>query len=67
MKWPITRRERIQELQTLNEYYGHTSQADNITAAIAWHSKFSADELVHALLALFQDKAIKEESDLFIG
>lgn len=64
MKWPITRGERIQELRTLNEYYGNTSQANNVKAAIAWHSKFSADELVPAPLVWFQDGAVKEESDV---
>ena len=64
MKWPITRGERIHELQTLNEYYAHTSQAANIKAAIAWHSGFHADELVPAPLVWFQDGVIKEEADI---
>lgn len=64
MKWPVTRGERIHELQTINQHYAQTSQAANVNAAIMWHLQFHADELVPSLVVWFQDGVMKEETDI---
>ena len=45
-KWPLTRAERVQELDFLSQHYNQTRQRENIDAAKAWHSQFPPDEIV---------------------
>ena len=41
-KWPISRRERVDELEVLSEHYNNTPQRANVAAAIDWHKKIPA-------------------------
>ncbi|RJE20720.1 hypothetical protein PHISCL_06941 [Aspergillus sclerotialis] len=46
MKWPVTRAERIKELDDLFAHYKHTYHKDNVIAVKAWHSQFPPDQIV---------------------
>ncbi|CRG83699.1 hypothetical protein PISL3812_01054 [Talaromyces islandicus] len=61
-KWPLTRAERVQELEEiLSRHYFKTPQKNNIKAAIAYHAGFPPDEMIPDEHICFQDgKAMKE-------
>ena len=63
-KWPLTRAERMQELDFLSQHYNKTSQRENVDAARAWHGKFPPDEIVPDEIVTFQDGKIVKESEL---
>jgi hypothetical protein len=63
-KWPLTRAERIRELDELFEHYGKTLQRSNVIAAKSWHSKFPGDQIVPCELIAFQNGKIVQESDI---
>lgn len=63
LKWPLTRRERIYELDlTCKEYEG--TQVENILAAKVWHPLFPLDEYVPRDLVSFQEGKKIDESEL---
>ena len=68
-KWPLTRAERLQELDDLSPHYEKTLDKDNINAAKAWHSQFPHDQTVPNEMLIFQGgKKVKEsEIDLRNG
>lgn len=45
-EWPLTRAERIAELQEQLPFYAKANQSPNILAAIAYHSQFPGEEMV---------------------
>ncbi|GAD95831.1 hypothetical protein PVAR5_4477 [Paecilomyces variotii No. 5] len=45
-KWPITRAERLEELEKMSPHYEKTDQRANLKAAKAWHVQFPPDEIV---------------------
>jgi hypothetical protein len=53
-KWPLTRKERIAELEPLlrNEHWEQNFA--NIKAAIEWHGRFDGDTFCDATLISFQ-------------
>lgn len=63
-KWPLTRRERIKELEELSEHYEKTAQKDNIRAARLYHAQFPLDEIVPEKDIFFQDGKQVEESEI---
>lgn len=63
-KWPLTRAERVQELDFLSQHYNQTSPRENIDAAKAWHSQFPPDVIVPDQIVTFQDGKIVKESEL---
>lgn len=69
LKWPLTREERIQELDELYPLYSHTPQAQNIIAAKKHHSQFPAEQIVPANMITFMEgKQIGEsEVSLYSG
>lgn len=63
-KWPITRGERVGELEVLSHHYNKTPQKANVAAAIAWHSQFPPGERVPDDLVCFQGGKTVEQSQL---
>ena len=64
LKWPLTRVERLQELDNLTSHYEKTLQKDNINAAKAWHSQFPRDQTIPHELLIFQAGKKVRESDI---
>ena len=63
-KWPISRRERVEELEVLSEHYNNTPQRANVAAAIDWHKKFPPGERVPGDVVCFQGGQRVEQSQL---
>lgn len=63
LNWPLTRKERIQELDELYPLYCHSGQEKNIIAAKEYHSQFPADQIIPATLILFVDGRQVDEDD----
>lgn len=63
-KWPISRRERVKELEVLSEHYNNTPQRANVAAAIYWHKKFPSGERVPDDVVCFQGGQRVEQSQL---
>lgn len=63
-KWPVTRGERIEELNELSGHYEHITQKDNINAVKDWHSKFLLDQTITNETVFFQQGKRVEWSDL---
>lgn len=63
-KWPLTRAERIQELDFLSQHYNQTSQSENIAAAKEWHGKFPPNETIPDDIVIFQDGKVVKMSEL---
>lgn len=61
-KWPVTRAERLRELEILSIHYDTTNQKNNIMAVKSWHGKFPPGQVVPDEEVIFQDgKFVKEE------
>lgn len=67
LKWPLTHRERIYELDLMCKEFEGTPQVENIHAAKAWHSQFPLDEYVPDKMVSFQKGKKIEESELKAG
>ena len=63
-KWPVTREERIKELENIAPFYKGTPHQENIVAAIAWHATFSPNETAPGELTFFQNGRKVEESQM---
>lgn len=63
-KWPLTRQERMEELDQLYPLYADTPQAPNIIAAKDYHSKFPADQVVPETFVVFMDGREIDESEI---
>lgn len=65
-KWPLTRAERVQELEELlSRHYFKTIQKDNIKSAIAYHKGFPPDQVIpDDELVWFQNGKIIDESEI---
>jgi hypothetical protein len=63
-KWPLTRAERLKELDDLSVHYSKTLQRANVDAAKLWHSRFPADQIVPSKQVSFQGGRIVEESEI---
>lgn len=63
-KWPLTRAERIHELQRVAPFYESTYQKENIAAAIHWHSQFGPYEICPEGLVFFRKGRMIEESEV---
>ncbi|QKX56908.1 uncharacterized protein TRUGW13939_04016 [Talaromyces rugulosus] len=60
-KWPLTRAERVQELEELlSRHYFKTMQRENIKGAIAYHAGFPPDEVMPDESVCFQGVKIVE-------
>lgn len=49
LKWPLTRAERIRELERLAPFYESNAPKNNILTARAYHAQFPVEELVPAM------------------
>lgn len=68
LKWRLTRRERIYELDLMcKECEGTPQVEESIIAAKAWHSQFPLDEYVPRDLVSFQEGKKIDESELEEG
>jgi hypothetical protein len=63
-KWPLTRAERLRELDDLTPHYEKTLQKDNINASKAWHSQFPHDQIIPNERLIFQKGKKVEESEI---
>lgn len=63
-KWPLTRLERIQELDIMYKEMEGTPQVENIKAAKAWYSQFPLNEYVQDETVFFQKGRKIEESEM---
>ncbi|KAL1882448.1 hypothetical protein Plec18167_002864 [Paecilomyces lecythidis] len=63
LKWPLTRAERIKELDDLLAHYDKTEQAANVRAAKAWHAQFPPDQIVPEETICFQNGRKVDEID----
>ena len=66
-KWPLTRGERIKELDRLQPLFEHTSQRDNIIAMKAWHARFPSDQVVPEETVWFERGKKVEKDDIVAG
>lgn len=67
LKWPLTRRGRIQELDIMYEEFEGIPQVQNIQAAKVWHSQFPLGEYVQDEMVFFQKGKKIEKSELRAG
>ncbi|GAD98266.1 hypothetical protein PVAR5_6957 [Paecilomyces variotii No. 5] len=63
-KWPLTRAERIKELDDPSAHYDKTEQRDNIRAAKAWHAQFPPDQIVPEETICFVNGRRVDESEV---
>lgn len=63
-KWPLTREEKMEELDQVYPLYADTPQAPNIIAARDYHSKFPADQVVPETIVVFMDGRQIDESEI---
>ncbi|KAL1861160.1 hypothetical protein Plec18170_001675 [Paecilomyces lecythidis] len=63
LKWPLTRAERIKELDDQLARYEKTEQEANVRAAKAWHAQFPPDQIVPEETICFQNGRKVDEID----
>ncbi|KAJ9364498.1 hypothetical protein DTO280E4_1744 [Paecilomyces variotii] len=64
LKWPLTRAERLKELEEMSVHYEKTDQRDNIKAAKAWHAQFPPDQIVPEETIYFVNGQKVDESEV---
>lgn len=64
LKWPLTRAERLKELEEMSVHYEKTDQRDNIRAAKAWHAQFPPDQIVPEETIYFVNGQKVDESEV---
>jgi hypothetical protein len=63
-KWPLTRAERLKELDELSARYDKTRQRANINAVKLWHSQFPKDQIIPDEVVTFQGGKRVDEAEI---
>ncbi|KAN0081848.1 hypothetical protein V8E54_003146 [Elaphomyces granulatus] len=63
-KWPLTRAERLKELDELSVHYDKTPQRANINAVKLWHSQFPENQIIPCEVVTFQGGKKVDEAEI---